>query len=82
MHAGEPLRDMVLQYAKVSSEAATATTTAIGAAAESVVKAVGSIIKELEMNKRKCISDTGAHTFIKVSENPAMFVCTSCGNRA
>jgi hypothetical protein len=55
LHAGEPLKDMVLQYAKVSSEAATATTTAIGAAAESVVKAVGSIIKELEMNKRKCI---------------------------
>jgi hypothetical protein len=80
--AGEPLKEMVLGYAKVNSEASLASTTAIGAAAESVVKAVGSIIKELEMSKRKCVSDTGAHAFIKVSDNPAMFMCSSCGNRA
>ncbi len=82
MHAGEPLKDLVLEYAKVNGEASLAATTAIGAAAESVVKAVGSIIKELEFNKRKCTSDTGAHSFIKVSDNPAIFMCSSCGNRA
>ncbi len=73
---------MVLQYARTNSEASLAATNAIGAAAENVVKAVGNIIKELEMSKRKCTSDTGAHSFIKVSDNPAMFLCSSCGFRA
>ena len=82
MHAGEPLKAMVLEYAKVNGAAANANTAAIGAAAESVVKAVGNILKEMEMNKRKCTSDTGAHSFLKVSENPAMFLCSICGSRA
>jgi len=76
------MREMVLQYARTNSEASLAATNAIGAAAENVVKAVGNIIKELEMSKRKCTSETAAHTFIKVCENPAMFLCSSCGFRA
>jgi hypothetical protein len=82
LKTGEPLKAMVLEYAKVNGDAATATTTAIGTAAKNVVKAVGNILKEMEMNKRKCISDTGSHSFIKVSDNPAMFLCNSCGLRA
>jgi PP-loop superfamily ATP-utilizing enzyme len=82
LHAGEPLKDMVLQYAKVNGDAATATTAAIGAAAENVVKAVGNILKEIEMNKRRCTSESGSHSFTKVSDNPACFLCTFCGFRA
>ena len=80
MHAGEPLKEMVLQYAKTNSEASLAVTTAMGHAAENMVKAVGSILKDLEMNKRKCASESGSHTFISVSET--VFLCTSCGLRA
>ncbi len=82
MHAGEPLKAMVLEYAKVNGDAATATTAAIGHAAENVVKAVGNILKEIEMNKRRCTSETGAHSFSKVSDNPVMFMCSSCGFKA
>jgi hypothetical protein len=76
------MKDMVLQYARTNSEASLAATTAIGAAVENVVKAVGNIIKELEISKRKCTSENGAHSFTKVSDNPAMFLCSFCGFRA
>ena len=73
---------MVDAVTRASGEARVAQTAAFGTATENVIKALGTIYKDIETGKRKCTSESQSHTITKVSDNPCVFLCTSCGFRA